>query len=97
MRQEVNAHPTAAGREFNDDLLRCFSRHYVSYVNEIIYNHHMAPRKIVNFRIDEDLALGLRRMKARDGIPESEQIRRGIRLWLKSKGIKLAGARARRG
>ena len=53
----------------------------------------MVPRKIVNFRIDEDLTLGLRRIKARDGIPESEQIRRGIRLWLKSKGLKVGTAR----
>ena len=52
----------------------------------------MAPRKIVNFRIDEDLAVGLRRIKERDGVPESEQIRRGIRLWLKSKGLKVATA-----
>ncbi len=52
----------------------------------------MAPRKIVNFRIDEDLAIGLRRIKERDGVPESEQIRRGIRLWLKSKGLKVATA-----
>jgi hypothetical protein len=56
----------------------------------------MAPRKIVNFRIDEDLTLGLRRIKARDGIPESEQIRRGIRLWLKSKGLKVGTARQAR-
>ena len=49
----------------------------------------MAPRKMRNFRIDEELAAGLRRVRVRDGISESEQIRRGIRLWLKSKGIRL--------
>ena len=52
----------------------------------------MAPRKMRNFRIDDDLASGLRRIRERDGIPESEQIRRGIRLWLKSKGIRLKSA-----
>ena len=56
----------------------------------------MAPRKMRNFRIDEDLASGLRRIRERDGIPESEQIRRGIRLWLKSKGITLGRTRTGR-
>ena len=60
----------------------------VAIVNDIIYNVTMAPRKMRNFRIDEDLAAGLRRVRERDGISESEQTRRGIRLWLKLKGIK---------
>lgn len=54
----------------------------------------MALCKIVNFWIDEVLMLGLGRIKASDRIPESEQFRRGIRLWMKSKGSKLATARA---
>ena len=41
----------------------------------------------VNFHIAPDLAAGLKTIKERDGVPESEQIRRGIRLWLESKGI----------
>ena len=56
----------------------------------------MTPRKMRNFRIDDDLAAGLRRIRVRDGVAESEQIRRGIRLWLKSKGIKLGSARSAR-
>ncbi len=64
----------------------------IAFVNYIIYNTPMAPRKMRNFRIDEDLAAGLRRVRVRDGISESEQIRRGIRLWLKSKGIRLKSA-----
>ena len=60
----------------------------IAIVNDIIYNKTMAPRKMRNFRIDEDLAVGLRRVRERDGISESEQTRRGIRLWLKLKGIK---------
>ena len=46
-------------------------------------------RPIYNFAIDPELRAGLRRVKARDGISESEQIRRGIRLWLKRKGVRL--------
>jgi hypothetical protein len=40
-----------------------------------------------NFRIDPELEHGLRVVRERDGIAESEQIRRGIRLWLESKGV----------
>ena len=56
----------------------------------------MAPRKMRNFRIDDDLAAGLRRIRVRDGIPESEQIRRGIRLWLKAKRLKVGPTRTGR-
>ena len=45
-------------------------------------------RRRINFYIDEDLAEGLKAIKERDGASESEQIRRGIRLWLEAKGIK---------
>ncbi len=46
-------------------------------------------RRFYNFYIDVDLAVGLKAIKARDGIPESEQIRRAIRTWLESKGHRL--------
>ena len=45
-------------------------------------------RPIYNFAIDPELLQALRQVKVRDGISESEQIRRGIRLWLKSKGVR---------
>ena len=48
-----------------------------------------------NFAIDPELREGLRRLKARDGIPESEQIRRGIQLWLKQKGVTVKAPRPR--
>ena len=41
----------------------------------------------VTFYIAPDLSAGLKTIKERDGVPESEQIRRGIRLWLETKGI----------
>ncbi len=46
-------------------------------------------RKFYNFYIDLDLADGLKAIKARDGISESEQIRRAIRTWLEGKGHRL--------
>jgi Ribbon-helix-helix domain len=46
----------------------------------------MSPKKPYTLKIDPELLEALREIKERDGIPESEQIRRGIRLWLDSKG-----------
>jgi Arc/MetJ-type ribon-helix-helix transcriptional regulator len=38
-----------------------------------------------NVKLDVELLDALRAIKERDGISESEQIRRGIRLWLGSR------------
>jgi hypothetical protein len=46
-------------------------------------------KKMYTFAIDFDLAKGLKFVKARDGVPESEQVRRGVAMWLRSKGVKL--------
>ncbi len=51
----------------------------------------MSPRKLYNFLIDPDLAVGLKTVKARDGISESEQVRRAIRDWLSKKGVMKTG------
>ena len=47
----------------------------------------MAPRKLYNFLIDADLAAGLKAVKERDGVSESEQIRRAIRESLIKRGV----------
>ena len=47
----------------------------------------------MNLRIDPDLFEGLEAIREAEGIPVSEQIRRGIRLWLDQKG---AAPRAKR-
>ena len=39
-----------------------------------------------SLRLDTHLARLLKVVKARDGIPESEQIRRGLLLWFEQKG-----------
>jgi hypothetical protein len=48
----------------------------------------------MNFRIDDELLTALDRIRDRDGVPVSEQVRRGIQMWLKSKGIKSGRKRA---
>lgn len=40
-----------------------------------------------SFRIDSTQARRLKQIKARDGIPESEQIRRALDLWFQQKGV----------
>ena len=46
------------------------------------------PNKIMySLRLDPEQAQLLKAIKARDGIPESEQIRRGLLLWFEQKGV----------
>jgi hypothetical protein len=51
-------------------------------------------RPLYSFALDPDLRERLHAIKTRDGISESEQIRRGIRLWLgQAEGRSEAGLR----
>lgn len=52
-------------------------------------------KKPYTLKIDPDLLAALKRIKERDGIGESEQIRRGIRLWLETKGVRAKSGRKR--
>ena len=46
------------------------------------------PKKIMySLRLDPQDARLLKEIKARDGIPESEQIRRALLVWFAQKGI----------
>ncbi len=47
----------------------------------------MTPRTVSTFRIDDELLEGLRFVWERDGIQPSEQVRRAIQMWLKSKDV----------
>ena len=49
-----------------------------------------------SFYIDEDLQRGLEALKARDGMPASEAIRRAIAAFLAEKGIDVTPAKAAR-
>jgi len=55
--------------------------------------HADTPRKVMTFRIDDDLIEGMDKLWERDGIAVSEQVRRALRVWLESKGIKTARKR----
>ena len=55
----------------------------------------MSRRRLFNFAIDDDLATGLKAVKDRDGISESEQARRALRAWLESKGVMKKAERKR--
>jgi len=55
------------------------------------------PKRAYTLKIDPDLLAALREVKERDGISESEQIRRGIRLWLATKDVSLKAGRQRVG
>ena len=61
-------------------------------VSQRIYpGQEMTPRKRYSFWIDDEQAVGLKAVKVRDGVLESEQIRRAINDWLKKKGVKKTG------
>lgn len=55
----------------------------------------MSPRIRYNLFLDEHQRDALRRIKARDGIPESEQIRRALDEWLERRGEKRKTERRR--
>ena len=56
----------------------------------------MAYRSVHTFYLEPELSAGLKTIKDRDGISESEQVRRALRSWLESKGLRLKAA-ARKG
>ena len=43
--------------------------------------------RIVTFRPDNDLLVAMERLRERDGVPFSQQIRRALRTWLESKDM----------
>lgn len=50
------------------------------------------PLKKYSFWVEESQLEGLRFVADRDGIRESEQIRRAVNAWLETKGVTLAGS-----
>jgi hypothetical protein len=49
------------------------------------------------FYLEPELSAGLKAIKDRDGISESEQVRRAVRAWLESKGLTVKPAAGRKG
>ena len=56
----------------------------------------MTPREhVTTFRMDDALLDAMEQLREREGIPFSEQIRRGLRLFFESKGIVVKAERPR--
>lgn len=55
----------------------------------------MPPRRMTTFRIDAELLDAMRAYYDREGVQISEQVRRGIVMWLESKGVKVNADRKR--
>ena len=53
------------------------------------------PKRRYSFWIDDDQLAALRHLKERDGVLESEQLRRAIGLWLVKKGVATKAERKR--
>jgi hypothetical protein len=56
----------------------------------------VTPKRLTNFRLEDELLEGLSLVKARDGIPLTEQVRRAVRLWLDSRGVTVKTAKPAR-
>jgi len=52
-------------------------------------------RKLAVYRMEPELLDGLHRVKERDGLPITWQVRQAIRAWLESKGIAVKPAPGR--
>ncbi len=54
-----------------------------------VYKPLVSPAKrSFTFAISDELKALLQEVRRREGIPEAEQIRRGLRLWFESKGYR---------
>jgi hypothetical protein len=53
----------------------------------------MGPKNRYTFYIDDAERAALTAIKVRDGISESEQIRRAIRAWIEEKGLSKTASR----
>ncbi len=56
----------------------------------------MTPLRPTNFRLESELLEGLQRIKERDGIGISEQVRRAVQDWLAKKGVSVKKTANRR-
>ena len=54
-------------------------------------------KRQTNIRLDEDLLAALQEVKDRHGTPASEAVRRALRMWLASEGVKIPRATVRKG
>lgn len=57
----------------------------------------MIRQTVLSFRPDDDIYEAMKLLRERDGVPLSQQIRRGLRAWLETKGVLQLAAANRRG
>lgn len=43
--------------------------------------------RLASYRLDPALIDAMKALQARDGIPQSEQVRRALRAWLEERGV----------
>jgi hypothetical protein len=53
----------------------------------VIVKARKATKPVYSMRLDSEMRKLLRAIKERDGIPESEQIRRALIIWFEQKGV----------
>jgi hypothetical protein len=80
------------GRQFPQQSLDAWSdfarpNRCASVIKKAMVRKVDMTRQRFNFWIDDDLRHGLKTVRDRDGIVESEQIRRAVRDWLQKKGL----------
>jgi hypothetical protein len=56
--------------------------------------NHDAVRRLT-FSLTDEIDQGLKELKARDGVPEAESIRRALVAYLQGKGVKLKAPKKR--
>ena len=56
----------------------------------------MTPfEQVVTFRVDAELLAAMESFREKEGVPFSQQIRRGLKMLLESKGVKVKTDRKR--
>jgi hypothetical protein len=60
---------------------------YVDLLRIFMYVWVVTPRRRANFYLDDELLEGLKALKARVGIPESESVRRAVAEYLQRQAV----------
>jgi hypothetical protein len=62
---------------------------FIDKVNDTLVPMKKASQsKMYSMRLEIALINALQKIKARDGIPVTEQVKRAIKTWIKKKGVK---------
>ncbi len=59
-------------------------------LSRFVYVYGVTPRRRANFYLDDELLTGLKELKARIGIPESEAVRRAVAEYLQRQNVEKA-------